>query len=80
MQEEERSCVPLVVVSPEHAIEDLQNLFQENDYFGFESEKVKHFLFTSKDSFAFRLSDSILTEFMFLLMSRYGSSKKNHFL
>ncbi|KAF8118569.1 hypothetical protein N665_0004s0050 [Sinapis alba] len=40
LKEEERSCVPLVVVSPEHAIEDLQNLFQENDYFGFESEKI----------------------------------------
>lgn len=41
MQEEERACVPLVVISPEHAIEDVQNLFQDNDYFGFESEKVK---------------------------------------
>lgn len=41
MQEEGRACVPLVIVSPEHAIEDVRNLFEENDYFGFESEKVK---------------------------------------
>lgn len=40
LKEDERACVPLIVVSPEHAIEDLRNLFQENDYFGFESEKV----------------------------------------
>ncbi|RID60467.1 hypothetical protein BRARA_F03621 [Brassica rapa] len=40
LKEEERACVPLIIVSPEHAIEDLRNLFQENDYFGFESEKV----------------------------------------
>lgn len=52
MQEEERACVPLIIVSPEHAIEDLRNLFQENDYFGFESDKVKGFN-PSKDSFAF---------------------------
>lgn len=41
MQEEERACVPLIVVSPEHAIEALQEQFQDNDHFGFESEKVK---------------------------------------
>ncbi|CAH8383580.1 unnamed protein product [Eruca vesicaria subsp. sativa] len=40
LKEEERGCVPLIIVSPEHAIEDVRNLFQENDYFGFESEKV----------------------------------------
>ncbi|CAA7014452.1 unnamed protein product [Microthlaspi erraticum] len=39
-KEEERSCVPLVIVSPEHAIEALQKLFQDNDHFGFESEKI----------------------------------------
>ncbi|CAN8245875.1 unnamed protein product [Cochlearia groenlandica] len=40
LKEEERACVPLVVVSPEHTIEDLQKLFQDNDHFGFESEKI----------------------------------------
>lgn len=40
LKEEGRACVPLVIVSPEHAIEDVRNLFEENDYFGFESEKV----------------------------------------
>lgn len=40
MQEEDRACVPLVIVSSEHTIEALQNLFQDNDHFGFESEKV----------------------------------------
>ncbi|KAF2530794.1 hypothetical protein F2Q70_00031473, partial [Brassica cretica] len=40
MQEKERAFVPLVLISPEHAIEDLRNLFQENVHFGFESEKV----------------------------------------
>uniref|UniRef100_A0A1J3K4H8 Ribosome maturation factor RimM n=1 Tax=Noccaea caerulescens TaxID=107243 RepID=A0A1J3K4H8_NOCCA len=39
-KEEERACVPLVVVSPEHAIEALQKLFQDNDRFGFDSEKI----------------------------------------
>lgn len=57
MQEEDRACVPLVIVSPEHTIEALQKLFQDNDQFGFESEKVKG-LNSSKDSFAFRLLDS----------------------
>jgi len=41
VQEEDRACVPLVIVSPEHTIEALQKLFQDNDHFGFESEKVK---------------------------------------
>ncbi|CAH2046207.1 unnamed protein product [Thlaspi arvense] len=39
-KEEERACVPLVVVSPEHTIEALQNLFQDNDHFGFDTEKI----------------------------------------
>ncbi|ESQ39789.1 hypothetical protein EUTSA_v10000812mg [Eutrema salsugineum] len=40
LKEEERACVPLVVVSPEHAIDALQKLFEDNDNFGFESEKI----------------------------------------
>ncbi|KAL1220495.1 UDP-N-acetylglucosamine diphosphorylase 1 [Cardamine amara subsp. amara] len=40
IKEEDRACVPLVIVSPEHTIEALQNLFQDNDHFGFESEKI----------------------------------------
>ncbi|VVB08154.1 unnamed protein product [Arabis nemorensis] len=40
LKEEERACVPLIVVSPEHAFEALQELFQDNDHFGFESEKI----------------------------------------
>ncbi|KFK31467.1 hypothetical protein AALP_AA6G116000 [Arabis alpina] len=40
IKEDERAFVPLIIVSPEHAIEALQELFQENDHFGFESEKI----------------------------------------
>ncbi|XP_010494824.1 PREDICTED: uncharacterized protein LOC104771905 [Camelina sativa] len=40
IKEEDRSCVPLVILSPEHNIEALQKLFQDNDHFGFESEKI----------------------------------------
>lgn len=52
MQEEECVCVLFIIVFFEYVIEDLWNFFQENDYFGFELDKVKGFNFF-KDSFVF---------------------------
>ncbi|XP_010559268.1 PREDICTED: uncharacterized protein LOC104827733 [Tarenaya hassleriana] len=40
LQEEERARVPLILVCPEQSIQALQKLFQDNDHFGFESEKI----------------------------------------
>lgn len=39
-QVEDRSSVPLIIVSPAHEILVLKKLFSDNDYFAFDSEKV----------------------------------------
>lgn len=46
LQEEDRASMPLLMICPAGEILSFQKLFSENDYFGFDSEKVSaHLMF-----------------------------------
>lgn len=46
LQIEERASVPVIFISSARGIESLRRLFSDNDYFGFEPQKVSIYTIT----------------------------------